>query len=411
MNVTLIKNDCKVTSSNNVTAALVNHYKCLGFDCLPLIKGEGCPADGTLQFMKDFVVNNPASWPWYDPNDPASTEYLGVYITEVDGLRSTTSSRDVTATVGGSAVGLVKNPKREIVIVGVAFALSERGMAYGRRWEEARWWDNSCGDSVSFRVDCASSLNFDDGLVELQRVVAVAGPTYSDLKPDGQCCDMMMKYEVTLNALDTGFYTSSMVVGERVFDYTNWDFEAWECDPELHMCGPECCSSCNTLSFVDYFSLDVSDCYSRPLMVTREEFLFNPCPSGVELGFDFVFSSGSSVLENTRVLFVDLDGIIFSAFEVGRLSPGSVLKIDGKSGAVWVDCGFGFDRSYDHVFDAGGLPFSNKRMLSRKQFKIVVETDAATVAEDARVQVSVFQRSQNTILGGGIVFSPVLTVA
>lgn len=404
MNVTLIKNGCNVTTSNGLTARLVNNYRCQGFTCLPQVKFNGCAIDGTSDELDRLVVGDPTLWPWYDPNDEASKEYLGTFVNNVDGLQSSTMTRDVTSTVGGAVAAVCKNGEREVIVSGFMFALSERGMAYGRRWEQHRWWSGSCechDTAVSFRVDCPTTLDPNEGLIELNRVVTTAGPKYTNFHQSGKCCDSVARFEVTLKALDSAFYGPSLPVAHKVFDPSQFVYESWECDIPEHVCGAECCSSCRSVILDGFFDIDTNCCYCRPLMVSRECFAFPGVPLGSRRGFDFEFYSGEAVLENARVLFVDGscdtdcygnadEQAVFYAFELNRISPNSRVRINGKTGRVDYDCGFGWQQTPGLVFDAGGLPFTNGRVDSCRPFSVVVEVDAGTVADDAWVAIRSF---------------------
>lgn len=406
MNVTLIKNGCKVTSSNGLTATLVNEFRKRGYTCLPQVSYCACDADGTKQEM-ELLCSDVSSWPWFDPNDPASEEYLGTMIFEVDGLTSSTSERAVNSTVGGIYAAPVKTNQREIIVSGLMFALTERGMAYGRRWEQARWWNSQCechDKAVSFRVDCEQFGDPDEGIVELNKVVTVSGPKYTKFRESGKCCDQITRFEVTLNALDAGFYSKSTPVLESVFDPYMFEHEVWECDVDDHICGPECCTSCKTSVLYGAFDLDPNCCYCRPLLVTKQCVSFKPVAVGSEVGFDFEFYSGSAVYENSRVVFVEgdcavedcdgnwLDRPVIAAFELNRIPEFSRLRINGKTGRVFFECDGKWVDGSAFVFGAGGLPFVNPRITSCVPFSVVVEADAGTVAEDAYVRVFYFQR-------------------
>jgi hypothetical protein len=211
-----------------------------------------------------------------------------------------------------------------------------------------------------------------------------------------------MRFEITLNALDPGFYGPSKLVLGDVFEPSQFEYEMWDCLSDEHLCGPECCSFCSEFVLDDMMGLDQDCCYCRPLLVTRRMVQFDAVPAGSEFGFDFEFYSGESVFENARVLFVagtvrdDLvDMPVLGGFEVNRIPARTLVRIDGKTGCVRVLCDGVWQDAPGFVFNLGGLPFVSPRVKSSCAFTLVVEADAGTVADDAWVKVFRFVRFVN----------------
>jgi hypothetical protein len=415
MNVTMIKNGCKVTSHNGLTSALVNNYACTeGFSCLPILKCDACPVDGDIEYWRE-AATQVENYPWWDKNNPFSAEYLGTYITSVDGLFDTFKARDVQSNINGSFASVCRDERREIVVSGIMFALSDEGMAFGRAWEQARWWGASCDccvQNVSFRAHCPRLGGDDcDGLYTVGSVVTTAGPSYTDVYESGRCAKYMKRFEVTLNALDSGFYSCpSCVLPGDVFDLDAVREVSWVCDEPVEDCLPLCCDPCVDDPFSNLFVPEPSCCWCQPLFVSERCFTFPGVVQGSSMVFDVDVFAGSGVFENARVLFVEGDCLtgdacvdscgvmdvsdrrVLGGFEIAAMPAGSMLRVDGVSGRVRVSCDGGWQDGSRFLFGLGGVPYQRPMVDFCGPFSVIVEVDGFTVPEDAWVRICSINR-------------------
>lgn len=73
--------------------------------------------------------------PWFDPMEPASREFAGVWVLGIDGGESTPLDRDVIdAAVSGAAFGTMRTPARELEIEALVLAGTPQGLSYGLSW-------------------------------------------------------------------------------------------------------------------------------------------------------------------------------------------------------------------------------------------------------------------------------------
>jgi hypothetical protein len=393
---------------NMLTSKLVNHYKSQGYSCLVELKCEPCGKDWDAGSTENIAPDY-TSWPWFDAANDASQEFLGLFITKVDGFKNSTFSRNIVETIGGSYAEKCRSNNRELVVSGLMFGLSARGLDYGRSWLGSRLWEQSCScdssHSFKFRLFCDDRPNF--GVVELRDVVVTDGPKFDVFESRRNCCDVISRFEFTLTALDPHVYDSvNECVVDSGFDTESFDCVEWACDESVHVCLPDCCV-CDEQNIFVFDSL-VSEfcCYCRPLVSSS----FCRMVEGVGVGFDtgFVLDvfSGESVLENFSVSFVDEcvggggcgvdrgQANVFSVLEFNRVPVGVRLRLDWRSKRLLVDCGDG--RGFvegvvsDWVSLGGGLPFG--WWFASGSVGVVFEADFGSVGVDARVGLCVFRR-------------------
>lgn len=189
-------------------------------DCAP------CPDLATgLGYPNGYGIQDA---PWYDPNEPESAEFAGLYITSVTGLEPGLYNRPIVENAGiGAVLGQSKQAAPQIVVSGILFARTCVAMEFGYRWLR-KALQGSCspttvcgGDDLVF---LAANLDVfpdaDCGPVDLVSYVSsymrtfkgaalVNGPTISDIVPRGcpSCYECgFLEVTFTLSAADPCVY-------------------------------------------------------------------------------------------------------------------------------------------------------------------------------------------------------------
>lgn len=393
---------CELNTSNYITSTVVNYHRCNGTGCLPQI--NNCWCDEDVVDISDVYTGSPDFFPWYNPNEPASGEYLGKMIFKFDGLDSSPYERTISSGIAGPYAQKCLRKEREILVSGVMFATSSRGMDFGKRWEREQLWKTFCGcadseNTVKVRMHC------DAPLVELRGFTPKSGPSFETFYPNNKCSDFVQRFSYTAALLDPFLYGESVELGYDVFDEDTLACERWETETVAHTCGPECCRSCtkvSQLSFLYDYGVD-SCCYCRPLATLKKAWKVDVPGSG-ELGFDLKVFSGESTFANGRFMLIDaaddpscLDDFaydksnVLGAVEFAPIPAEQMITVNGRSNCVKASCGEG----EIWVYDAGGLPFSGLSVSPdsvRHTLWAVFEADYYNSADDAQVGVSVFRK-------------------
>jgi hypothetical protein len=129
------------------------------------------------------VVSDPA--PWYDPNDPDSTGFLGVMGLDVTGEEN--STRQASVTMGLSGVGVIGPTymgPRTMVVRALLVAEDDCSLQYGMTWlrKQYRTQHNPCGGDTMTFFDCCPCICDDPG-----KNIDCWADTYKQLK-DGPGC-------------------------------------------------------------------------------------------------------------------------------------------------------------------------------------------------------------------------------
>ena len=92
--------------------------------------------------------------PWFDPDDPSSTDFYGLYPMSITGIDDSTRTASPTETLGdGGVPGRVRNAMRSMVFGGLLLAASEAGAEYGMRWLRDVLSGSPCGSGPTSVCD------------------------------------------------------------------------------------------------------------------------------------------------------------------------------------------------------------------------------------------------------------------
>jgi hypothetical protein len=143
-----------------------------------------------------FATPETDAAPWYSADVPASAEFLGVMITEIDGLDSLVKRAVLPrgAAPGGASLGPETLGVRELTFEALLIATSCPGMEYGRRWLTHALANQGCASCATrdarLRLGCPHSEDeFGGRPVTLGRVGLVEGPTRLDTPESSRFCD------------------------------------------------------------------------------------------------------------------------------------------------------------------------------------------------------------------------------
>lgn len=179
--------------------------------CVEMPHACWCENDGSPNDFVDPITDEVC---WYDPAAPESSEYLGMYITKVMGLRDSAFARGVTDNLGrGVTLGRGRQGSRVFVIEAMVIATSCCGMDYGmeyiRRVLERGCGQGSCltgcGDLASCGLTCMTGRvccpedveDFDSGLRQWVNVGIVDGvKEVEDGSSSCRCCMRKVTFTV-----------------------------------------------------------------------------------------------------------------------------------------------------------------------------------------------------------------------
>ncbi len=218
---------------------------------------EGCQVD-LLDCSCDLddplaPFTNPAAdlAPWYDPNDPASTEFLGAMILDVSGVGDSTIEREPVKAFGdGTILNRARLAGRSLVFEMVLLSTSCRGADFAVEWLRRVLETDICGcgpqpcegcygKRLTLRRSCDDPTPCDTGLRSWEGVGVVDGLKITSDK-DASCCCVVQRVTFTLQSESPYSFGCEEIVCNRVVtsDYFDVCFDwAASCD--------DCCDDGN----------------------------------------------------------------------------------------------------------------------------------------------------------------------
>lgn len=149
--------------------------------------------------------------PWYDPNDPASSEFLGAYIQRIDGIADSTIEREPAKAFGdGTILNKPRLAGRSFVFTMILLSTSCRGADYGFEWIRRVLETDLCGcgpepcegcygKRLTIRRSCDDPTPCDTGLRSWESTGVVDGLKLAS-DPDGSCCCTVQTVTATLQS-------------------------------------------------------------------------------------------------------------------------------------------------------------------------------------------------------------------
>ena len=377
--------------------------------------------------------------PWYDPDEPESARFGGVWIESVTGLSDSPYQRQATQRLGdGAVVSRGRRASKELTITAWLFAADCCGADYGLQWLTAALY-SSCtqcdGDELCFLSCCPRPVAESPGAAQgpdgrwwdtpqrirtLTGAALLSGPTLvtrsrgCEGAPCGEGVEMRPMYQVVwvMNAdpcvwrrpvevVDGQFWP--LPTGDEPCNIT-WTTDC--CDPYRPGCsceGP--CSGdpqCATLPAPPVPPPVEPDCICIPLQVVRQCVDITPdlVPNWEEASLLITINSGSQPMRNLsinvwpNVLDRDPDQLnecqACGVYYVTYVPANSTLTIDGRTCTARLDCpGNATRNAANEVYGSAGGPMSCVTLSCGIRYTICADVDIHQVAPDATLSVSV----------------------
>lgn len=169
--------------------------------CRPTLHECGCVAD-----VDEFDAVGLTDAPWWDGADPASTEFYGLHVYAVEGLRVAPWVSNVSELAsGGGRVGGARLGVRPLTFKAILHASTCRGMAWGLHWLTSMLTGKRCGAGacggadLTLRTCCPELGEPDDaGVWTLRGVVLTDAPTEAVSVTDSCGCKLAeVSWEMT----------------------------------------------------------------------------------------------------------------------------------------------------------------------------------------------------------------------
>lgn len=181
--------------------------------------------------------------PWYDPDDPASAEFLGFYPLSVVGLEDSSRQGSVVeSTIDGGVPGRIRHATKEVAFSGFIAGSSEEACEYGSRWLRRILLGGICSpldtrtQALGVEMDYLAATPFlDDDEAESggevltrlgrqrRRVAITRGPVFTQARKL-QCGDVLWQVSFTATIGDPAIYRPSVRVLTSLFDSAGEDW-------------------------------------------------------------------------------------------------------------------------------------------------------------------------------------------
>lgn len=241
----LIVDGVEISNGARTTQYLRTGQGGLGFQVGPAGGGCDCSVqwrDLGCESQEECFVSpawDPA--PWYDPDVPASADFLGMLIPDMRSWFDGLAQRNVTARLsglGGASIGPMHQEPRELPVAATLCARNQAGVEYGRRWLQqvlSRFCDPCHLSVAELRSSCPPCDESDDteGQWFVYETGLTAGAKIAVTPPAGGGpigCQQIMPISLTLTAGNPFLYKPAIVCIEDSLNPDN--------------CGPDCLDFC-----------------------------------------------------------------------------------------------------------------------------------------------------------------------
>lgn len=167
----LFYGDTELINSRRTVAHILNGVRPLS---LEVRHDDSWPHTARLLSHAPYVMPDEA--PWHIPGDPDSLEFAGVWPMSVDGLDTSTLSREIVEGLGdGATTGVTRFGSKQITVTALLVASSAAGAEFGLRWLTERLADISdVGTGTSLRF-LSAAPELDPDLTGVATRAAMAG--------------------------------------------------------------------------------------------------------------------------------------------------------------------------------------------------------------------------------------------
>ncbi|AFM10395.1 hypothetical protein PIS_006 [Saccharomonospora phage PIS 136] len=403
----------------------------------------GCFCESLPEVLGDGDYVSPAAdpAPWYDPHDPRSARFAGLWVESVEGLLDSTIQRTVTQRVGdGATISCARASNRTLTVTGWLWAADECGADYGMMWLRSALLGSRCagcnGDDLCLLACCPDDLNngegedSDDPDVEaqwrtLKNAALISGPDVIQRASAGRGCERGARpiYRVQFQ-ISTDPYLWRRP--EPVLLESSWPAPTgnevcnitWNTDPLCDPDNPDCLPGANAPMpgcVADELCppppppprvpAATANCVCLPLTVVRQCFDIpaDMVPSWLDAALRIEVSSGNAPLRNLSIRVWENplgrtpeeldDCATLGVYYVTYVPANSTLTIDGVTESSEMHCpGFARTDAATTVYGAGAGPLEHITLSCGVTHTICADVDTNYIDPDATLSVSLIAR-------------------
>lgn len=411
-----------------------------GRGALVFTPGCVCIAPGAIA---DDPYVSPAAdpAPWYDPDEPESARFGGVWVESVEGLSDASTSRNVTQRIGaGSVVSQGRYGSKTLTFTAWLFAADCCAADYGLRWLNAALFTacSTCeGDDLCFLSCCPSQVPAEspgaaqgpDGkwwdtpsrIRTMKSTSLIAGPTVITRAGgchDGQPCGQgesfrpMIQVQWTMDADPLVWREPVEVSPETVWPLPDpdqlcnveWSTECCDISRPGCSCATPCApdARCPSPPAPPMPPPVQPECVCVPLYVVRQCVDIAPdvVPTWEQAALLITVKAGEIDLRNLRIQVwtnpLDLpfdqlnDCQACGEYFVTHIPAGGVLTIDGRTCSASMLCpGNVTTDASANVYGSAGGPLSCVALSCGIRYTLCADVDTTNVAPDASLAVQV----------------------
>lgn len=378
--------------------------------------------------------------PWYDPDEPESASFGGVWIETIAGLSDATYTRTVTQRLGdGAVVSKGRRASKTLTVTAWLFATDCCGADYGMRWLTAALYA-SCtqcgGDEVCFLSCCPTVVAADTpGAVQgpdgrwwntpsrtrtLTGAALISPPAVvtrsrgCSATPCGDGTAMRPMYQVQwVMSTDPCVWRQPVTV----LDETLWPLPTgnepcnitWDTDccdtmrPGCSCTGPcQANDRCATAVSPPVPPPIQSDCVCIPLQVVSQCVDITPdlVPTWEQASLMITINAGSKPMRNLTINVwpnvLDRPGNQLNecqacgTYYVTYIPANATLVIDGRTCTAEVTCpGQAVQSAANEVYGSAGGPLSCITLSCGLRYTLCADVDTTQVAHDATLTVQI----------------------
>lgn len=302
------------------------------FDC-------SCPLDDPL-----VPFTNPIDdmAPWYDPNDPASSEFIGALIQKVTGVADSTIEREPVKAFGdGTILNRARLAGRSFTFELILLSTSCRGADFGVEWLRRVLETDLCGcgpepcgecfgKRLTIRRNCDDPVPCDTGLRAWESVGVVDGLKITS-DPDASCCCVVQTATFVMQSESPYSFgceeIDCNIVADNVFFDSCFDWSK-ACDQDCcaeELENKECDRCLNDLNCSCYGSIDpvpasfstIDPCFCEPLVRRVQACCIDDVgAAGFDTAVKLEVFSGMNITDDVDVVSIageniDMDGLAF----------------------------------------------------------------------------------------------------
>lgn len=397
---------------------------------------QGCFCDTIPEAVGDDPYTNPVDdeAPWYDPSDPRSARFAGLWIETIDGLLDSPIERSVTQRVSdGATVSCARASSKTLTVRGWLFAQDECGADYGMMWLRSALLGSRCsgcnGDDLCLFACCPDPAGGEDDAEEqlrtLKNAALVSGPNIISRAAIRSGCVEGARpvYQVEFQLSTDPYFWRAPI---RVLEASPWPEPTgdevcnltWVTDPECDPDNPDCLPGanapmpgcvtdplCPAPPAPPRVPAATANCVCLPLQVVRQCFDIpaNMVPAWLDAALRITVYSGNAPLRNLSIRVwenplgrspEELDECAtLGVYYITYVPANSTLTIDGVSESSEMRCpGFARSDAATQVYGPGAGPLEHITLSCGVTHTICADVDITYIDPDANLSVEIVTR-------------------